>query len=170
MAGPDRYKPSNGPVIPVQAYQAVSWKRGDLVLRRTDGYATVATDASGIDCCLGVAAEDCDNSAGASGALNVEVDMGGAFIRATHTAGSLAITDSGITVYADGANAVDSYAGVTNKTAVGKIIAVPGAADVWVECFRPSFAHIHALMSALAASASTNPSEAQYNTFLAIWH
>lgn len=169
MAGPDRYKPSNGPTFPHKVYQAVAFKRGDIVIQRTDGYVILGADAAS-DGFIGIAAEDCDNSEGASGDLSVEVDVGGALIKCTHTAGSLAITNKGLTVYADGANAVDSYAGVTNYNPIGKVYQVVSATEVWVQCFTPPIAHIHALMSALAASAATNPSEAQYNTMLAIWH
>lgn len=170
MAAPDRYKPSNGPVIPYKAAAGASWKAGDIVLQLATGYATVGGDTASCDGFIGIAAEDCDNTNGSAGDLSVNVDVGGAYVQCTHTAGSLAITNQGLTVYVDGANACDSYAGVTNKNAMGKVQSVVSATEVWVKCFTPDVAVIHAGMSALAASASTNPSEAQYNAFLAIWH
>jgi hypothetical protein len=49
---------------------AVAIKKGDYITDDTNGYATnTATDTSAI--CHGIAAEDCDNSAGAAGDLSV---------------------------------------------------------------------------------------------------
>ena len=51
---------------------AVAIKKGDYLTDDTNGYATnTATDTSAI--CHGIAAEDCDNSAGSAGAKSVLV-------------------------------------------------------------------------------------------------
>ena len=169
MAAPDRYKPSNGPTFSVKLEAGDSVKRGDFVLIDADGYAVIGGDTASLESTIGIATEDADNSDGADGDVSVEVDIGGAVVLCTHSAGSQAQTNMNGRVHVDGPNAVDVYANVTNKNLAGVIIGVPSATTVWVHVIPAWMAPIARVMAGLADSASTNPTEAQYNLMLAAW-
>lgn len=169
MAAPDRYKPSNGPTFSVLLEAGDTVKAGDIVLIDANGHAVIGGDTASMILVPGIAVEDGDNSSGEDGDVSIEVDIGGALVLCTHTAGSLTAANIGDRVHVDGANAVDAYANVTNKNLLGTIIGVPSATTCWVHVIPAYLAATCRVMAGLADSASTNPSEAQYNAMLAAW-
>lgn len=169
MAAPNRYIPSMGPYRKVKLHANTVVKVGDFLFVDADGFGIIGGDTASMESTIGIAREDGDNTGGSDGDVEVEVDMGGAHVLCTHTAGSQAQTNMNGRVHVDGANAVDVYANVTNKNLAGTIVGVPSATTVWVAVIPAWFAPIARVMAGLADSASTNPSEAQYNLMLAAW-
>lgn len=118
--------------FPVDAADVIY--RGALVGLDADGYVRIGADASGL-LLLGVAVDEVSNSAGADGDVSVEVDIGGALIELTHTAGSQAQANVGDMVYMDGDDACDVIGNVTNITPIGRIVKITSATKVWVQLF-----------------------------------
>lgn len=169
MAAPDRYKPSNGPIITVKLHADTVVKTGDFIFIDADGYGIAGGDTASMESTIGVVVTDGDNTGGNDGDVEVAVDIGGAVVLCTHTAGSQAITNMNNRVHVDGPNAVDVYANVTNKNLAGVIVGVPSATTVWVALIPACLQPTARIMAGLADSAATNPSEAQYNAMLAAW-
>lgn len=106
--------------------------RGALVALDADGDLCLAADeASTVP--VGVAMDEADNTAGADGAISCTVDIGGCIMEFTHTAGSQTGANRGDVVYADGDDAVDIEANVTNEYAIGTILEVKSATVVKVQ-------------------------------------
>lgn len=169
MAAPNRYKPSNGPTFSAKLHADTVVKVGDIMFIDADGFGIIGGDTASMVGVIGIVTEDGDNTGGNDGDVSVEVDIGGALVLCTHTAGSQTVANMFDKVHVDGANAVDVYANVTNKNLLGVIVGVPSATTVWVHVIPAYLAPTVQVMCDLADSASTNPSEAQYNAMLAAW-
>lgn len=169
MAAPNRYKPSNGPTMTAKLHAGTNVKVGDIMFIDADGFGIIGGDTNGMVGVIGIVAQDGDNTGGSDGDVSVEVDIGGALVLCTHTAGSQTVANMFDKVHVDGANAVDLYANVTNKNLLGVIVGVPSATTVWVHVIPAYLAATARVMAGLADSAPTNPSEAQYNAMLAAW-
>ena len=63
----------------------------------------------------------------------VRVDIGGAQVKVTHTAGGQAQTNVGDQVFVDGAQAVDLTGGMTDQVPAGHIAEIASATVVWVQ-------------------------------------
>lgn len=127
---------------------------GALVALNADGYLIRATDTAATFF-LGVATATVDNTSGNDGDLSVEVDIGGAMVLVTHTGGSLAAANKGDAVFADGDDAVDTYANATNKKRVGTIIEAPSATTCWVKCKAFGGADVNDIVALTDSTAGT---------------
>lgn len=126
------YKPSGGVVEEFELAASTKGYKGGLAALNAAGYAIRATDTAG-SIFLGVFAETIDNT-GSNGDKSIRVDISGASVLVTHSAGSQSIANKGDDVYADGDDAVDTYANATNPMHVGKIQQYVSATKVWVKC------------------------------------
>lgn len=146
------YKPSGGVVEEFELAASTKAYKGGLAALNAAGYAIRATDTSG-SIFLGVFTETIDNT-GSAGDKVVRVDIGGASVLVTHTGGSLAIANKGDDVYADGDDAVDTYANATNPMHVGKIQSAPSATTCWVKCRPYGSVGLGASIAALTENSS----------------
>ena len=123
-----------GPLIriPVEAGETIY--KGGLVAIDADGYLMPAADTSG-HIWVGVASEAADNSAGADGAVDCLVDIGGALINLTHAAGSQTQANVGDEVTVEDDQTVDVAANTTNDIACGRIIKLVSATVVTVKLY-----------------------------------
>lgn len=128
----DSYRPSGGPNARLkQAAESIPY--GAMVMINAAGYVANATDTTGTFF-LGIALEASDNSGGSAGDLSILVDVGGAFVKATHEDGSMAQANVGDAVVQELNNEVTSAGTGTNDIAVGKISDIVSATVVWVKC------------------------------------
>lgn len=124
------YRPSGGPHARVQmAAELIPF--GAMVMINAAGFVANQTDTAATFY-FGVALETIDNSAGSAGDERINVDIGGAIVRCTHTTGSLTIANVGDQVNAEFNDEVDD-ATSTNDILVGVILEVIAAADIWVK-------------------------------------
>lgn len=63
----------------------------------------------------------------------IRCDIGGAEVKVTHTAGSMAQANVGDEVFVDGAQAVDATGGMTDQVKAGMISEIVSATVVWVK-------------------------------------
>lgn len=127
----------NGPFkdFLIENNAATDIKVGDLVMILPSGYAySGAVDDSDPETTgsvlAGVAMEDANY---ANGDRKVRVDIGGAQVKVTHTAGSQAQTNVGDPVFVDGAQAVDLTGGMIDQVPAGHIAELVSATVVWVK-------------------------------------
>ena len=135
--GVGTYRPSGGPIkdFLVENNAATDIKVGDLVMILPSGYAySGAVDDADPETTgavlAGVALEDATYVDATS---KVRVDIGGAQVKVTHTAGSQAQTNVGDQVFVDGAQAVDLTGGMTDQVPAGHIVELVSATVVWVQ-------------------------------------
>lgn len=119
-------------VYPVKT--AVHIYRGALVALDADGDLKLAADAAS-EIVVGVALDEADNTSGDDGDIECTVDIGECQMEFVHTAGDQTGANRGDVVYADGDDAVDIEANVTNEYPVGVITEVKSATVVKVQLF-----------------------------------
>jgi len=107
---------------------AVRIYQGTLVFLTAGGYATNVT-ATGVNGFLGVAINECDNSGGSDGDLNVEVWADGVFELVG--AGTFTIADVGSLVYADDNYAIVVAIGSTSVP-IGRVVGYVSATKLLV--------------------------------------
>lgn len=135
--GVGTYRPSGGTIkdFLVENNAATDIKAGDLVMILPSGYAySGAVDDADPETTAavlaGVALEDATYVDATS---KVRVDIGGAQVKVTHTAGGQAQTNVGDQVFVDGAQAVDLTGGMTDQVPAGHIAEIASATVVWVQ-------------------------------------
>lgn len=111
--------------------------QGALVVINTSGYAIGGTTATTHQCTMGRAAETVDNSAGANGAKNVQVEPG--VFKFNNSAGGdeVLLTHVGEICYVVDDNTVASVS--TGRSIAGTVVQIDastddGGAGVWVLC------------------------------------
>jgi hypothetical protein len=102
--------------------------KGSLVCADSSGYAVPGADTSGF-VFLGVAIEEADNSAGASGEITVRVQTSGVFSFAK--TGTITQANVGVTLYISNDQTLALAATTTNDIPAGKLEALDGS-DVWL--------------------------------------
>ncbi|MDD5087203.1 MAG: hypothetical protein PHI18_00190 [bacterium] len=102
---------------------------GTLVARDTSGYAKLASDAASRTF-AGVSESQADNSAGASGAINVRVHRRGVFKFASAT--TFTAADIGKQVYVSD-NQTVALTGTSHSLKCGRLVAIDDDGDVWIE-------------------------------------
>ena len=126
----NRYTKHRDGIITAHPVKAASHiYKGSLVCADATGYAAPGDDAAGL-CLLGVAIEECNNSDGGDGAMNVRVQAGGVFSFAK--SGAITQADLGAVLYVKDDQSVALSAGVTNNIACGRLEALDGSAAVWL--------------------------------------
>lgn len=105
---------------------------GSLVCANAAGYATPATDTSGLRF-AGVALEQVDNSDGADGDKNVRVRRHGVF---EFDADSITQAMVGDPMYAVDDHTFDDAAGPTNDIKVGILVKYGSATKGWIDIAR----------------------------------
>lgn len=118
--------------IPVEAGEVIF--RGAMVSIDADGFLMPSADTAG-HIWVGVAQENVDNSAGADGAVDCLVDIGGALLTVTHAAGSQTQANVGDEVATEDDQSVDIPATTTNDIDCGRIIKVNSATEVVVALY-----------------------------------
>lgn len=104
---------------------------GKLVAVNAAGHLVAATDVAGITV-VGVAAETCDNVAGAAGDLACLVERGQLFNLKNDATNPVVQASVGASVYVIDSQTVGVILGATNNIVAGTCLAV-GADGVWVE-------------------------------------
>jgi hypothetical protein len=116
-----------GKIIVLGVEEAKKIFAGSMVALNAAGFAQPASDAAGL-VVLGRANKTVDNSAGAAGALQVEIEQGFFLF----TSAGLTAADAGKDCYAASDEAVDLTGG-TNKVFAGIIAEVVSATECWVK-------------------------------------
>lgn len=102
--------------------------KGSLVCADSTGYAVPGADSAGLTF-LGVALEEADNGAGASGDLLVRVQTSG--VLSFSKSGTITQADLGAALYIVDDQTVGLSATTTNDIACGRLEALDGS-DVWL--------------------------------------
>lgn len=130
------YRPSGGQIkdILMNAGAGTIYP-GDIVmcLAAGTGYAGAVDDSdpetTGASV-FGVAVEEKTYAAATD---KIRCDIGGAEVKVTHTAGSMAQANVGDEAFVDGAQAVDATGGMTDQVKAGMISEIVSSTVVWVK-------------------------------------
>lgn len=123
-----------GEVLSFKVEEATKIFEGALVSVNAAGYLVNATDAAN-DLFIGVADETIDNTAGADGALECKVRIGGVIDLAY--GGTATIANLGDPVYAVDNQTVDLAGVTTNDVLVGRVVEFVSASKVRVALVSP---------------------------------
>lgn len=131
---------------------AVKLLAGVLQARNAAGYITNASDATGLKV-VGIGAQEVDNSAGAAGDLDCEVETG--IFKLENSVGS-PVTDAyiGLACFVED-NQTVSISGGTHSVVAGRVVKVDSD-GVWVDVGMDATVDPGAAITALAALTSTN--------------
>lgn len=104
---------------------------GALVCVNSSGFAVKGSTSTTLKA-AGVAQQRVDNSAGADGALRIEVDRAGAHLFANSAAGdAITLADLGASVYIVDDQTVAKTSGSSSRSIAGKVVDVD-ASGVWI--------------------------------------
>jgi len=126
----NRYTKHRDGIITAQPVKAAAHiYKGSLVCADGTGYAVSGDDAAGLTL-LGVAIEECANTAGGDGAMSVRVQASGVF--SFLKSGAITQADLGAVLYVKDDQSVALAAGVSNNVACGRLEALDGTSSVWL--------------------------------------